>query len=113
MTGAVNNAIQVSPANVHQAVRGKQRVLEAVEAAGILALPEVAPYADEVVAVLSALRPAHNQTILRSLETALNEGDTATVFWVLADAISVEVASVSGGIVITLRTKDGREYLGS
>jgi hypothetical protein len=113
MTGAVNNAIQVSPQNVHQAVRNKHKVLDAVQEQGILQLAEVAPYADEVVAVLNALSPAHNETILRALETALNEGETATVFWVLADAISVEVASVSGGIVITLRTKDGRAYLGS
>jgi hypothetical protein len=113
MTGAVNNAILVSPQNVHQAVHGRHKILDAVEAAGILQLPDVAPYADEVVAVLDALSPAHNETILRALETALNEGETAMVFWVLADAMSVEVASVSGGIVITLRTKDGRQYLGS
>lgn len=111
MTGAVNDAIQVSPANVHQAVRGKQHVLEAVEAAGFLQLADVAPYADEIVAVLSALSPAHNQTILRALETALSQGETATIAWVLADAINVEVAGVSGGIVITLHTKDGRAYL--
>jgi hypothetical protein len=94
-------------------VQGKHKILDAVEEVGILQLPDVAPYADEVVAVLDALSPAHNETILRALETALREGETALVFWVLADAISVEVASVSGGIAITLKTKDGRQYLGS
>ena len=61
-TGAVNNAIQVSPQDVHRAVRGKHKVLDAVQEQGILQLAEVAPYADE--ALYSAKRAGRDRYAL-------------------------------------------------
>jgi hypothetical protein len=112
MTEAVNNAIQVSPANVHQHVHGKTKVLEAVQASGILEDPTVAPYSAEIVAVLNKLSPAHNRKIINALDNALEAGQTARVEWVLAEAISVDVADAGAGVVITLHSKLGTDYLG-
>ena len=111
MTNAVNNAIQLSPATVHQHVHGKTRVLDAVEESGILQDPAVAPYAAEIVAVLNRLSPAHNHTILEALDRALEAGQTARAEWVLAEAISVDVAPSGTGVVITLHSKLGTEYV--
>ena len=73
MTNAVNNAIQLSPATVHQHVHGQTKVLDAVRASGILQDPAVAPYATEIVAVLNKLSPAHNRKILNALDEDTDE----------------------------------------
>jgi hypothetical protein len=113
MTNAVNNAIQLSPATVHQHVQGKTKVLDAVRASGLLQDPAVAPYAAEIVAVLNKLSAAHNRKILHALDNALGAGQTVRVEWALAGAIDVDVApSDAGVVVITLYSKLGTEYLG-
>jgi hypothetical protein len=112
MTNAVNNAIPLSPATVHQHVPGQAKVLDAVRASGLLQDPAVAPYSAEIVAVLNKLSPAHNRRILNALDNALEAGQIARVEWVLAEAISVDVADSGAGVVITLHSKLGTEYLG-
>jgi hypothetical protein len=93
-------------------VHGQTKVLDAVRASGLLQDPAVAPYAAEIVAVLNKLSPAHNRQILNALDNALEAGETASVEWVLAQAISVDVANSGAGVVITLHSKLGTEYLG-
>jgi hypothetical protein len=103
LNNAVGNALTNTPGVVREAIRGKATVLAALEASGLLAgLP--ADQVGEVHWVLAHLTPEQNQTVLQSIASTLDAGQTAQALWVENAIAGVDVTDIPGGKRVTIHT---------